>query len=71
MTLATDGNTEESIFPVSNDDSNDRDSYCTDVYGVQPRPHWILTEFGGFVRFQPPYILLTFHIMPFFLSSNF
>ncbi|XP_010683638.2 uncharacterized protein LOC104898282 isoform X1 [Beta vulgaris subsp. vulgaris] len=48
MILPTDGNNKESIFPTSNDDYNDRDLYCTSIYGVQPRPHWITTEFGGF-----------------------
>ncbi|CAO2839284.1 unnamed protein product [Amaranthus hypochondriacus] len=48
MILATNGNNKDSIFPASDDDYNDRISYCSTVYGIQPRPHWITTHFGGF-----------------------
>uniref|UniRef100_A0A803L310 Lysosomal Pro-X carboxypeptidase n=1 Tax=Chenopodium quinoa TaxID=63459 RepID=A0A803L310_CHEQI len=47
MILPTDGNNKESIFPASSYNYSERDSYCTSLYGVQPRPHWITTEFGG------------------------
>ncbi|KAL9236211.1 hypothetical protein vseg_010911 [Gypsophila vaccaria] len=48
MTLATDGNNKESIFPASNNDYSNRDTYCYETFGIHPRPHWITTEFGGF-----------------------
>ncbi|PIA59206.1 hypothetical protein AQUCO_00400231v1 [Aquilegia coerulea] len=49
MILPTDGNNEESIFPVSRENYTDRARYCNYAYGVEPRPNWITTEFGGHV----------------------
>uniref|UniRef100_A0A7N0V1B0 Lysosomal Pro-X carboxypeptidase n=1 Tax=Kalanchoe fedtschenkoi TaxID=63787 RepID=A0A7N0V1B0_KALFE len=47
MILPTDGNNEESIFPESKWDYEERVEQCRFYYGVLPRPNWITTEFGG------------------------
>ncbi|KAF9591422.1 hypothetical protein IFM89_004120 [Coptis chinensis] len=47
MILLTEGNNEESIFPASQWNYTDRASNCNTDYGVEPRRHWITTEFGG------------------------
>ncbi|GLT94749.1 hypothetical protein SLE2022_124760 [Rubroshorea leprosula] len=47
MIMPTDANTEESIFPASNWSYADRVSTCKLLFDIQPRPNWILTEFGG------------------------
>lgn len=47
MIMPTSGNDEHSIFPASKWDYSARVSYCKQVYGVEPRPHWIITEYGG------------------------
>ncbi|KAK7267031.1 hypothetical protein RIF29_19695 [Crotalaria pallida] len=41
------GANNESMFPESKWDYEDRSSYCQYAYNVTPRPHWITTEFGG------------------------
>ncbi|KAK4281699.1 hypothetical protein QN277_013160 [Acacia crassicarpa] len=38
---------EDGIFPVNEWNYEDRVAYCSATYGVEPRPHWITTEFGG------------------------
>ncbi|GKV31869.1 hypothetical protein SLEP1_g40527 [Rubroshorea leprosula] len=45
--MPTGANTEESIFPASNWSYADRVSTCKLLFDIQPRPNWILTEFGG------------------------
>ncbi|XP_024187517.1 lysosomal Pro-X carboxypeptidase isoform X5 [Rosa chinensis] len=47
MIMQTDGNNEESMFPPSEWQYKDQVSYCEETYGVEPRPTWITTEFGG------------------------
>ncbi|KAL6575053.1 hypothetical protein OROMI_012338 [Orobanche minor] len=47
MILLTEGNTEDSIFPASNDTYNDRLGYCKYYFNIEPRPSWISTEFGA------------------------
>ncbi|KAM0933861.1 putative lysosomal Pro-Xaa carboxypeptidase [Dioscorea sansibarensis] len=38
----------ESMFPPYAFDYKDREAYCKSSFGVQPRPHWITTEYGGY-----------------------
>ncbi|XP_039131611.1 lysosomal Pro-X carboxypeptidase-like [Dioscorea cayenensis subsp. rotundata] len=38
----------ESMFPPYAFDYKQREADCKDQFGVQPRPHWITTEFGGY-----------------------
>ncbi|KAK9921383.1 hypothetical protein M0R45_029894 [Rubus argutus] len=47
MIMPTSGNNEESIFPASEWQYKNRASYCKMTYGIEPRPNWITTEFGG------------------------
>ncbi|KAF8395428.1 hypothetical protein HHK36_019374 [Tetracentron sinense] len=47
MILPTGGNNEESIFPLSQWNYSNRASYCNRLFGIQPRPNWATTEFGG------------------------
>ncbi|XP_004305645.1 PREDICTED: lysosomal Pro-X carboxypeptidase-like [Fragaria vesca subsp. vesca] len=47
MIMQTNGNDKESIFPPSESQYKDQVSYCKEAYGVEPRPNWITTEFGG------------------------
>ncbi|KAJ4971750.1 hypothetical protein NE237_004849 [Protea cynaroides] len=47
MIMPTDGNSEKSIFPPSQWNYSDRASYCYSIFGIEPRPNWITTEFGG------------------------
>ncbi|GAB2229559.1 hypothetical protein Droror1_Dr00013805 [Drosera rotundifolia] len=47
MVLPTDGNSKESIFPASTYNYSIRDAYCKSLFDIDPRPHWITTEFGG------------------------
>lgn len=49
MIMPTGGNTEESIFPASEWHYENRATYCKNNFGVEPRPNWIATEFGGHV----------------------
>ncbi|CAH9110470.1 unnamed protein product [Cuscuta europaea] len=37
----------ESMFPPSSYSYTDTERYCAMQYGVKPRPHWAVTEFGG------------------------
>jgi len=39
----------ESMFPPSTFSYEDRSSTCFQLFGVRPRPHWITTEYGGYV----------------------
>lgn len=41
------GSNKESIFPEYEWSYEARASWCDFFYNVQPRPHWITTEFGG------------------------
>ncbi|KAJ9184531.1 hypothetical protein P3X46_004245 [Hevea brasiliensis] len=47
MILVTGGSDEESIFPPSDWSYDARASSCKFSFGVEPRPDWIPTEFGG------------------------
>ncbi|KAM5559411.1 lysosomal Pro-X carboxypeptidase [Rosa sericea] len=47
MIMPTNADNEESIFPPSEWQYKNRVSYCERAYGIEPRPHWITTEFGG------------------------
>ncbi|KAI3994452.1 hypothetical protein MKX01_012709 [Papaver californicum] len=47
MILPTDGNDEKSIFPSSEWNFTDRATFCKEYLGVEPRPNWATTEFGG------------------------
>lgn len=39
----------ESMFPPSSYDYKEFAENCWTKYGVTPRPHWITTEYGGYV----------------------
>lgn len=39
----------ESMFPPSAFSYDDRSDECFQSWGVRPRPHWITTEYGGYV----------------------
>lgn len=61
MIMPVGGNNEESIFPASNWEYESRVSSCKMIFDVQPRPHWITTEFGGNVissSHHYPFILI-------------
>ncbi|OVA17907.1 Peptidase S28 [Macleaya cordata] len=45
MPIGHDGN--DTMFPASPFDLNSFSSSCKSLYGVPPRPHWILNEYGG------------------------
>ncbi|KAI3997272.1 hypothetical protein MKX01_009116 [Papaver californicum] len=47
MILPTDGNDEKSIFPSSEWNFSDRATFRKEYLGVEPRPNWATTEFGG------------------------
>ncbi|KAI4300525.1 hypothetical protein L6164_033894 [Bauhinia variegata] len=47
MIMPTGGGNEESIFGASTWEYKSRATYCEAVYGIEPRPFWITTEFGG------------------------
>ncbi|PQQ20138.1 lysosomal Pro-X carboxypeptidase [Prunus yedoensis var. nudiflora] len=49
MIMPTSGNNEDSIFPASDWDYKDRASGCKSIFGIEPRPLWITTEFGGHI----------------------
>ncbi|CAL5039641.1 unnamed protein product [Urochloa decumbens] len=38
----------ESMFPPSGFNYDDRSDECLESWGVRPRPHWITTEYGGY-----------------------
>lgn len=61
MTMPVGGSNEESIFPASHWSYQNRVSSCKAAYGINPRPYWITTEFGGHVR--PYYSLFILHIL--------
>ncbi|XP_010246130.1 PREDICTED: lysosomal Pro-X carboxypeptidase-like [Nelumbo nucifera] len=48
MILPTDGNKNDSIFPASEWDYANRATNCQFAFGINPRPHWITTEYGGY-----------------------
>ena len=52
MIMPTNGNNKESIFPESQWNYSQRAASCKDYYGVDPRPNWISTEFGGHVSIE-------------------
>ncbi|XP_039057511.1 lysosomal Pro-X carboxypeptidase-like isoform X2 [Hibiscus syriacus] len=47
MIMPTEGNNKKSIFPESRWSYSERAATCKDDFGVDPRPNWITTEFGG------------------------
>ncbi|KAG5043932.1 lysosomal Pro-X carboxypeptidase-like isoform X1 [Glycine soja] len=47
MIMPVGGSNKESIFPEYEWSYEARASWCDFFYNVQPRPHWITTEFGG------------------------
>ncbi|GAY33020.1 alpha/beta-Hydrolases superfamily protein [Citrus sinensis] len=47
MIMLTGGDNKDSIFEESEEDYDARARYCKEAYGVDPRPNWITTEFGG------------------------
>ncbi|OMO82395.1 Peptidase S28, partial [Corchorus capsularis] len=47
MIMPTSGNNKESIFPESQWSYARRAEWCNDSYGIDPRPNWITTVFGG------------------------
>ncbi|KAM7531542.1 hypothetical protein LguiB_034952 [Lonicera macranthoides] len=47
MIMPTEGNNDESIFPASEWNYNDRAHFCKQYFRIEPRPNWITTEFGG------------------------
>ena len=47
--MLTGGDNKDSIFEESEEDYDARARYCKEAYGVDPRPNWITTEFGGHV----------------------
>ncbi|CAI9097663.1 OLC1v1034132C3 [Oldenlandia corymbosa var. corymbosa] len=54
MILPMSGNSDKSIFPAYNYSYTDRAQSCKASYGVEPRPSWITTEYGGHVSTQRP-----------------
>ena len=52
MIMPTNGNNKESIFPESQWNYSERAASCKGYYGVDPRPNWISTEFGGHVSIE-------------------
>lgn len=50
MIMPQGGSKNDSIFPEYKWKYEYRVDYCSAVYGVEPRPNWITTEFGGPVR---------------------
>lgn len=46
----------ESMFPPSSYDYKQTEASCNFKYGVEPRPHWITTEYGGHVSIFYIYI---------------
>lgn len=49
MIMPLGGNNEENIFPAHEWELGDIVSACKHAYHIEPRPHWITTEFGGHV----------------------
>ncbi|XP_061355173.1 uncharacterized protein LOC133299703 [Gastrolobium bilobum] len=47
MIMPVGGSNNESIFPEYVWSYKTRYDYCKSAYNVEPRPHWITTEFGG------------------------
>jgi lysosomal Pro-X carboxypeptidase len=39
----------ESMFPPSSFSYDERSEECLESWGVRPRPHWVTTEYGGYV----------------------
>jgi lysosomal Pro-X carboxypeptidase len=39
----------QSMFPPTNFTFEEKIFSCNKAYGVKPRPHWITTEYGGYV----------------------
>jgi hypothetical protein len=39
----------ESMFPPSSFSYDERSDECLESWGVRPRPHWITSEYGGYV----------------------
>lgn len=48
----------ESMFPPSSFSYKEFSKDCKKQFGVKPRPHWITTEFGGYVSFHPFFHLI-------------
>lgn len=65
------GSNKESIFPEYEWSYEARASWCDFFYNVQPRPHWIATEFGGHVciyyysLFNSISLLICIHCQPY------
>lgn len=47
MVMPMSSNPENSIFPRFTFDIDSYKQDCFNMFGVEPRPHWITTEFGG------------------------
>jgi len=47
MVMPMSSNPESSIFPQFTFDIESYTQNCLNMFGVEPRPHWITTEFGG------------------------
>lgn len=58
MVMLASGSTEESIFPASEYSYENQLASCKASFGVEPRPSWITTEFGGHVRITHPSLKL-------------
>ncbi|KDO70541.1 hypothetical protein CISIN_1g0106562mg, partial [Citrus sinensis] len=61
MIMLTGGDNKDSIFEESEEDYDARARYCKEAYGVDPRPNWITTEFGGHVDILIFYFLYYHH----------
>lgn len=67
--MPTGGSNKESIFEESEEDYDARARYCKEAYGVDPRPNWITTEFGGHVGILS-FFFLTYIIILLFLLQQ-
>ena len=54
---------EKSMFPNSTFDYEGFVNSCEKGYGVQPRRHWITTQYGGHVTFCNSAIFLPYKTM--------
>ena len=66
MIMPTSGDTEESIFPAYEWEYKYRAASCKRNFGIEPRPLWITTEFGGHVS-----IHIFYHFQTIFYSFFF
>jgi hypothetical protein len=47
MVMPIGHDTNGSMFPPSPFNLTENNDYCKKLYGVEPRPHWVTTYYGG------------------------